>query len=277
MTLETVARYLDSCGDTVWATRAGHTVEEIRGWQPDVIVGQQWATEEASRWATMLGRPFVMFVHGPGQLEHFRPQCDLVVFNSAHQLESAPRALGNTPATVLHPPVFRADYETPRTGACITFVGTGPAEGNGDCCCGRACDASGAVPVRDGRRPRDLPANVEVMRRTADMREVYGRTRLLVVPSSHESYGRVAVEGAMSGIPSVVADLPGIREATCGLATFVSAGASWPDAVPTRSTPTTSATPTRSVLPLSGFRHLSSRTCATDCAPSPRPGGAGRR
>ena len=68
VTLETVARYLHSCGDTVWATRARRTVEEIRAWQPDVIVGQQWATEEASTWATMLGRPFVMFVHGPGQL-----------------------------------------------------------------------------------------------------------------------------------------------------------------------------------------------------------------
>ncbi len=231
MTLETVARYLDACGDTVWATRARHTVEEIRAWQPDVIIGQQWATEEASTWATMLGRPFVMFVHGPGQLEHFRPQCDLVVFNSAHQLESARRALGNTPATVLHPPVFRADYETPRTGACITLVGTGPAKGTAIAVAvARAMRAAPFLFVTDDDLG-DLPANVEVVRRTADMREVYGRTRLLLVPSSHESYGRVAVEGAMSGIPSVVADLPGIREATCGLATLVSAGASWPDAV----------------------------------------------
>jgi glycosyltransferase involved in cell wall biosynthesis len=53
----------------------------------------------------------------------------------------------------------------------------------------------------------------------------------LLVPSIDEPYGRVTVEAAMSGIPSVVSDLPGIREATSGLATFVCEGQSWEAAV----------------------------------------------
>jgi hypothetical protein len=231
VTLRTVVRYLDACRETVWATRARHTLVEIRDWSPDVIVSQQWATGEATGWATELGRPFVMFVHGPGQFEHFRPQCDLVVFNSACQLQLARPALGRTPSSVLHPPVDRREYETPGTGDRITFIGTGRAKG-----AAVAVAVARAMPqlpflfvTNDDFD--DLPANVEVAGRTREMKDVYARTRLLLVPSIHESYGRVAVEAAMSGIPSVVADLPGIREATDGLATFVGESASWIDAV----------------------------------------------
>jgi glycosyltransferase involved in cell wall biosynthesis len=231
VTLRTVARYLDACGDTVWATRARHPLDEISVWNPDLIVGQQWATGEATGWATALARPFVMFVHGPGQFEHFRPQCDLVVFNSASQLELARPALGHTPSTVLHPPVDRDEYETPGTGDRITFIGTGRAKG-----ADVAVAVARAMPQLPFLFVTDdgfdaMPANVEVVHRTREMKDVYARTRLLLVPSVHESYGRVTIEAAMSGIPSVVADLPGIHEATGGLATFVGEGASWTDAV----------------------------------------------
>jgi glycosyltransferase involved in cell wall biosynthesis len=51
------------------------------------------------------------------------------------------------------------------------------------------------------------------------------------MPSRRESYGRVAVEAAMSGIPTVASDLPGIREATNNRGLFVAEGQSWEAAV----------------------------------------------
>ena len=108
VSLNAVARYLSAQGDTVRATNSVHALDEIREWSPDIIIGQQWATEEASRWATALRLPFVMLVHGPGQYEQFMPQCDLVVFGTGEQYRLAEPALGATPAMVLDLPVLLA-------------------------------------------------------------------------------------------------------------------------------------------------------------------------
>jgi glycosyltransferase involved in cell wall biosynthesis len=100
-TLRAFEQHLRRQGDEVWATADAHDLAEIRAWRPDVIVSQQWATGEASRWATTLRVPLVMLVHGPGQYEHFMPQCDLVVFMSDEQHDLSRAAIGRTPAIVL--------------------------------------------------------------------------------------------------------------------------------------------------------------------------------
>ncbi len=231
ITLRAIARALESCGETVWATTAPHSLDDIRAWNPDVVIGQQWATQEASSWATTLRRPFVMLVHGPGQFEHFHPHCDLVIFNSEVEHRRASDALGPAPAMVVHPPVFCSDYATAGDGHLVTFAGRGAIKG-GDV----ALDVARALPdvsflfVTDDEMGT-VPGNVELQPGTRDMKSVYARTKLLLVPSREESYGRVAIEAAMSGIPSVVSDLAGLREATAGLATYVGEGQRWDLAV----------------------------------------------
>lgn len=49
-----------------------------------------------------------------------------------------------------------------------------------------------------------------------DPRDFYSRTRVQVFPSRSETYGRVGVEAALSGIPLVASMAPGIREAMQG-------------------------------------------------------------
>jgi len=195
------------------------------------VIGQQWATREASEWATTLRVPFVMLVHGPGQYEHFMPQCDLVVFNTHLQHALSRDAIGRTPAAVLHPPVFEADYRTDGEGSCVTWIGPGRAKGlDVALALAHALPAQRFLFVTSDDRSA-APSNVEWIQPTDDMRSVYARTRLLLVPSERESYGRVAIEAAMSGIPTVASDLPGVREATGGCATLVALGESWTDAV----------------------------------------------
>lgn len=68
----------------------------------------------------------------------------------------------------------------------------------------------------------DLP-NVEIIEHTpgGDMAKlVYGRTRLLLVPSIYESYGRVAVEAMCSGIPVIAHPTPGLVESLGEAGTF---------------------------------------------------------
>jgi glycosyltransferase involved in cell wall biosynthesis len=227
ITLRTIARYLEARGQDVWATAAPQTLSQLRAWAPDLILGQQWATDEASQWATSLRVPFVMLVHGPGQYEQFMPQCDLVVFNTHEQLELARAALGRTPAMVLYPPVFRADYETSSEGAYLTLIGSIPSKG-----VERFLRLARNMPSEQFLLVTELeikncPANLSVEAKVADVRSIYARTKLLLMPSTQEPYGRVAVEAAMSGIPTVATDLPGIREATAGHALLVGTDDDW--------------------------------------------------
>lgn len=59
----------------------------------------------------------------------------------------------------------------------------------------------------------DFTDNVMVVEHTDDMNHVYNRTKVLVVPSRHETYGKVVTEAMAWGIPVIASDLPGIREA----------------------------------------------------------------
>ena len=70
------------------------------------------------------------------------------------------------------------------------------------------------VSLFKGLRNVDL---VEFM----DPREFYAQCRVQVFPSKSESYGRVGVEGAVSGIPLVASNDPGIREAMGGHGIYV--------------------------------------------------------
>jgi glycosyltransferase involved in cell wall biosynthesis len=54
--------------------------------------------------------------------------------------------------------------------------------------------------------------NVTVMENTVDIREVFRKTRLLLMPSDYESWGMVATEAMCSGIPVIAAPTFGLKE-----------------------------------------------------------------
>lgn len=61
------------------------------------------------------------------------------------------------------------------------------------------------------QEPPNAP-NVTVWPIQEDIREVYKVTRLLLMPSAYESWGRTATEAACSGIPVLCSDTWGLRE-----------------------------------------------------------------
>jgi glycosyltransferase involved in cell wall biosynthesis len=99
--MHALAESLRAHGDAVLATSAAIDLAAVREFAPDLVIAHQWATGEATKWATALARPFLMLVHGPGQYEQFMPQCDLVVFDSADLMALAQPSLGRTPARVM--------------------------------------------------------------------------------------------------------------------------------------------------------------------------------
>jgi glycosyltransferase involved in cell wall biosynthesis len=63
----------------------------------------------------------------------------------------------------------------------------------------------------------DRLPNATYMRKQLDMRTVYARTRVLIVPSQwQEAFGRVVVEAQASGIPVIASRTGGLPEAVGG-------------------------------------------------------------
>jgi glycosyltransferase involved in cell wall biosynthesis len=73
-------------------------------------------------------------------------------------------------------------------------------------------------PYSDGQHVNQ-PPNVEVWPKQPDIRKVYERTRILIMPSKYESWGRTATEAMASGIPVICTSTPGLLE-NCGEAGY---------------------------------------------------------
>ena len=184
------------------------------------------------------GKPFIAICHNTFT-KTFRDMASgstaLAVYNSLWMEREAelffqdyPKKIRPTASMVVRPPVFAEDYATKRRGDRITLINCNPAKG-------------GEV-LRDlAKRMPDLKflavrgsygeqvdytglGNVEVLDHIAghDMREqVYARTRVLLMPSSYESWGRVGVEAMASGIPVVAHPTPGLCESLGEAGIFV--------------------------------------------------------
>ncbi len=128
-------------------------------------------------------------------------------------------------ATVIPPTIDRARYETVPEGNFVTFINPVPAKG-----LDRAIEIAAACPeipflfveswlldpkqLDDlGRRIKGMP-NIRFEHRTADMKALFRRTRILLAPSRwEEAWGRVASEAHCSGIPVVGSTRGGLAEA----------------------------------------------------------------
>lgn len=134
------------------------------------------------------------------------------VIANTHHMAEVFRSVLSVDSLVLHPPVWPAG---PVSGDHVTLVNLTPAKGSHV-----FYDLAAANPdvpflgVKGGygtQDVRDLP-NVTIVDH-GDMGPVWAKTRVLLLPSVHESYSMTAVEAARRGIPTVASDLPGVREA----------------------------------------------------------------
>lgn len=192
--------------------------EFARAWAPDVVISHHEHAVRSLSIARGLGVPNVTMFHNDYRQAHqlMRLRPDLAVVNT-HWIDRnlAPAVLG-IPKIVVHPPVDPARHRT-TPGDAVTLINLYRMKG-ADLFWRLARElpdvkflgvhgAYGKQVVYPGY------ANVDVIASTADMaRDVWSRTRVLLVPSRYESYGKVAVEAMASGIPVVAATTPGLRE-----------------------------------------------------------------
>lgn len=190
---------------------------------PDVLVTHLDRTQEVVRYGQRFGIPVVHLVHNDRQLDwHKVTSAGLVVFNS-HWLFEAVTWHG--PKVIIHPPLDPSRHIT-KPGSAVTLVNMTKAKGAEEfyALAHRLPEVPFlAVHGAYGRqvRPPSPPKNITFMNPTDDARDVWRRTKVLLMPSNYESYGRVAVEAACSGIPTIVTDLPGPREALAEAGTYL--------------------------------------------------------
>lgn len=134
------------------------------------------------------------------------------VLANTHHMAGVLKSVLNIDAHVLHPPVWPA----PRTGGdAVTLVNLTPDKGSNTFYeLAKANPDVQFLGVKGGYGKQDIRhlPNVTIFDH-GPMDRVWDETRILLLPSRHESYSMTAVEAAVRGIPAVASDLPGVREA----------------------------------------------------------------
>lgn len=193
----------------------------VKAYDPDLILTHLDLTFSAMQVALDTDKPLAHFVHNSDQLKHHRVsvhRCQMAIFNSdwlAREQEwKGPQV---TVRPVVEPDRYRC-----KKGKKITLVNPTPGKGEATFygLSRRMSDREflvvksvyGEQIFPPAIRAENFP-NVEFMQHTADIREVFQKTGVVLMPSMYESYGRVAVEAACAGIPAIVHPTEGLLEA----------------------------------------------------------------
>lgn len=190
--------------------------------QADIIVSHLDFADEARKHSEEFSKPFVYLAHNDheytrDQIHSYRN--DLVVYNSDWMADD----IGSAGITV-RPPIWVDDYRIEQPGSKITLINMN--EGKG---ANTFYRLAALMPDREflaiegaygDQIRKDLP-NVEWRNHGTDMRDVYASTRILIMPSVYESWGRTANEACVAGIPTIAAPTPGLLECLGDAGTFV--------------------------------------------------------
>lgn len=202
----------------------------------DVLVSHLENVPSTSALARGYGKPVVAICHNTHR-PTFRDVASggvaLAVLNSQWMAREAelfyaeyPRSVRPASTLIVRPPVFADEYRT-KPGRKVTLVNCNAEKG------GKVLEALArrmpgteflAVAGAYGEQILpDLP-NVEVLQQVPGSRmrdEVYVKTRVLLMPSSYESWGRAGCEALASGIPVVAHPTPGLCESLGEAGVFV--------------------------------------------------------
>lgn len=194
---------------------------------PDAVISHHEHAQHALELARRLGAAGITLFHNdfPNAHKMMRQRPDLAVVNT-HWVgrRLAPSVLG-IPSIIVHPPVDRELHRTTPGGA-VTMINLYRMKGPDTLWrLARSLPHLKFLAVKGGYGAQTVHPgfpNVEVIESTQDMAgDVWSRTRVLIVPSRYESYGKVVVEAFASGIPVVAANTPGLTESVGNAGTLL--------------------------------------------------------
>lgn len=210
----------------------------------DVLVTHLENTPRTAVLGRLNGIPVVQVLHNTMRITKewlLREPPQLVVANSEWMLADLGEAIPpRTRPLVVRPLVHSGEYATPTDAPRdrVTLVNLRRMETSpGGSTMGKGAEVFWALAERmpnvkflgvlggyGGQLVRDDLPNVEVLEHVPhhEMRDrVYARTRVLLMPSSYESWGRVGTEALCSGIPVIAHPTPGLLESLGDAGIFV--------------------------------------------------------
>lgn len=178
-------------------------------------------------------RPLVHFVHNDIGYECIinSQYKQYIVYNSDWTRE---KIRYPHPSITLHPPCDKDFYTVPNEGDAITLISLNERKGGylfskiAEAMPDRkfigvigSYDNPGAMKLNQEQIVAMMPPNVEIVANSPDILSVYRRTRILLMPSDYESWGRTATEAMCSGIPVICTPTPGLKENCQDAAVYV--------------------------------------------------------
>lgn len=194
----------------------------------DIVVPHMSSVLLATSLAGEFDKPVIYPVYDDGQLDHYglTPEDVALVVYCSVGLQGRMPWRGRQ--SVVYPPISVEEHRTEVVGDAITIPSLSPEKGGV-----LFWELVERLPDRKfigliggwGQQivPEQIPDHVEIIEHQgSDLRSVFRRTRVLLVPSQRlgegdrywtENWGRAAVEAACSGIPVISSPAPGPLEA----------------------------------------------------------------
>jgi len=193
----------------------------------DVALTHLARAGKAWNWSEQAHKPIIYVIHNTftNRLVEVKQNFKLIYNTEWAKIDALNKGYKH-PNIVLHPPVWFDDYHTDsKDRKYITLINCWDRKG------GRILiDLARSMPdyeflgvlggYGDQIQDTTLP-NLHYTPNTPDIKTIYSQTRILIMPSVYESYGRTAVEAMCSGIPVIASGTQGLIESLgdCGLFT----------------------------------------------------------
>jgi len=199
-----------------------HNIEHYK-WC-DIAVSHLDRVGKVMNWIRRADRPALWLMHNTHRYSAIQKLAHrgVMCFNS--------RYTQNVPwydrdSVIVNPPCPVAYYKTPNRGGAkyVTLINHCEQKGANEfyAMAERLPDVQ-FMAVKGGyyhQEKRRLP-NVSFMENTPDIKRAYTKTKVLVMPSVYESWGRTAIEAAASGIPTIANPTPGLKESLADAGIF---------------------------------------------------------
>lgn len=189
----------------------------------DVTISHLECSERTHMLSKNYSIPTIHLVHNTHPLTvQWSANADALIINTEWIYNDETFKTFTGPKMVLNPPVDPREYKTDR-GKSITLVNLW--EDKGSAIFYELAKRFPELPflgVKGGYGEQvieDLP-NVTILEHTPKMKSVYSQTKILLMPSKYESFGRVGVEAMASGIPVLAEPTPGLLESLGDAGTF---------------------------------------------------------
>src|SRR5574343_418599 len=186
----------------------------------DVIFTHLDKTGKAYNRARQFNKPLIHIVHNDYKnvvMEQQNAIDQFAIYNTKWVKES----IGLThkmikKSIVIHPPVSVKDYDVRHINTYISLINLNHNKG-GDFLielAKRMPDKKfmGVMGSYGEQHVDNSVKNIHYLENRGDINYVYSRTRILLMPSIYESYGRTAIEASASGIPVICNNTPGLWE-----------------------------------------------------------------